>query len=442
MKATTRPRRLTVTADGDGIVNHAGSAALAHLADVLGLTRALSAAMAPTRQRRSKHDPGRVLRDLLVMIADGGDCVSDLAVLRDQPDLFGTVASTATAWRVIDTMQEADLIRLSEARRRAREQAWRRGARPEQIVLDFDATLITAHSEKEQAAPTFKRGFGFHPLLCTLDGANQILAARLRPGNAGSNTVEDHVKVLEESFLQLPEEARGMEILARADSSAATHGFVEALREREIRFSVGFDLTAPVRSVILAMPESAWRTALTQAGEERDGAAVCELTELDLSAWPEGTRAICRRERPHPGAQLTFSDIEGHRFQVFITDQDSDDIVALEVRHRGHARVEDRIRCAKESGLRNFPFHDFLANRVWLELVLAAQNLVSFFQRLCLTGQAQLWEPKKLRYRLFHVGARLARSGRQLILRLHRRWPWTAQLYDAFGRLYNLSAPA
>lgn len=442
MKATTRPRRLTVTKDGDGIVNHAGSAALAHLADVLGMTKALSAAMAPTRRRRSKHDPGRVLRDLMVMIADGGDCVSDLAVLRDQPDLFGEVASTATGWRLIDGMSEADLIRVRDARRRAGEQAWRRGARAERIVLDFDATLVTAHSEKEQAAPTFKRGFGFHPLLCTLDGANQILAGRLRPGNAGSNTVEDHVRVLEEAFLQLPEEAQGMEILARADSSAATHGFVEALREMEIRFSVGFDLTAPVRTAILAMPETAWRTALTQEGEERDGAAVCELTELDLPAWPHGTRAICRRERPHPGAQLSFSDIEGHRFQVFITDQDDSDIVALEVRHRAHARVEDRIRCAKESGLSNLPFHDFLPNQVWLELVLAAQNLVSFFQRLCLVGEAQLWEPKKLRYRLLHVGARLARSGRQLILRLHRRWPWTAQLCDAFGRLYNLPAAA
>lgn len=185
VKASTRPRRFTVVTDGDGIVNHAGTAALSQLADALGLTKALSVAMAPTRRRRSKHEPGRVLRDLLVMIADGGDCVSDLVALRDQPDLFGEVATTATAWRVIDGITEADLARLREARRRALEQAWRRGAWPQEIVLDFDATLITAHSENEQAAPTLKHGFGFHPLLCTLDGVNEILAGLLRPGNAG-----------------------------------------------------------------------------------------------------------------------------------------------------------------------------------------------------------------------------------------------------------------
>lgn len=435
VKPNTRSRRATVTTDGDGIVNHAGSAALAELADVLGLTRSLSAAMAPARQRRSAHDPGRVLRDLIVMIADGGDCVSDLAALRDQPDLFGEVASTSTAWRVIDAVDEETLSRLSMARRRAREQAWRRGGRPQQIVLDFDATLVTAHSEKEGAAPNFKRGYGFHPLLCSLDETSEVLAGKLRPGSAAPNTVDDHIEVLEQAVKQLPEEAWGMEILARADSSGATHGFVEALRELEIRFSVGFDLTAPVRGAVLAVPETAWRPAITQAGEEREGAAVCELTELDLSSWPAGTRAICRREVPHPGAQLTFTDIEGRRFQVFITDQEDLDIVALEARHRAHARVEDRIRCAKDSGLRNFPFHGFLANQIWLELVLAAQNLVVFFRRLCLVGEAQAWEPKKLRYRLFHTAARLARSGRRLILRLQQKWPWTTLLWEAFQRL-------
>jgi hypothetical protein len=302
--------------------------------------------------------------------------------------------------------------------------------------------LVTAHSEKERAAPTFKRGFGFHPLLCSLDEGSELLAAKLRPGSAGSNTVDDHVEVLEQAIKQLPIEAWGMEILARADSSGATHDFLDALRELKIRFSVGFDLTAPVRAAVLRMPESAWRPALTQEGEEREGAAVCELSDLDLSAWPTGTRAICRRERPHPGAQLTFTDFDGHRFQVFITDQEDADIVALEARHRAHARVEDRIRCAKASGLRNFPFHDFVANQIWLELVLAAQNLIVFFQRLCLLGEAQRWEPKKLRYRLLHTAARIVRSGRRLILRLQRHWPWTAQLYEAFQRLRALPAAA
>lgn len=405
-----RQRRFQITTDGQGIANHVGSAALRELTDVLGLTRALSRGLTSLRQRRSGHDPGRVLRDLGVMLAAGGDCVSDLASLRDQPDLFGWVASTPTAWRVIDAMTEADLEVLADARRQMREQAWRRGAAPSKIVLDFDATLVNSHSEKEGAAPTFKRGFGFHPLTCYLDESGEALAGKLRPGNAGANTVVDHEDVLAAAFLQLPATAQGQEILARADSSGASHGFIDALRELDIRFSVGFDLTEPVREAVLAMPERAWRPAITQTGVVREGADLCELG-LELGTWPAGTRAICRRERPHPGAQLTFTDFQGYRFQVFITHQVDSDLAVLEARHRAHARVEDRIRCAKDTGLGNLPFHDFAANQVWLELVLAAQDLITFFQRLCLNGEAQRWEPKRLRYRLLQVGARLLHSG-------------------------------
>jgi hypothetical protein len=146
-----------------------------------------------------------------------------------------------------------------------------------------------------------------------------------------------------------------MPILARTDSAGASHDFVDAARELEILFSVGFDLTEPVREAILARPGSAWLPALKQDGQEREGAGVCELVDLDLEGWPSGTRAICRRERPHPGAQLSFTDHNGYRFQCFITDQTDSDVAALEARHRAHARVEDRIRCAKDTGLDNFP---------------------------------------------------------------------------------------
>ena len=326
VKRTSRRSTLIVTTDGAGLASHAGSAALTELADRLGWTAALSAGMAPTRRRRWAHDPGRVVRDLIVSIADGGDCLADLAVLREQPDLFGEVASSPTAWRVIAAITPDRLGVLREARRQARERAWAKGAAPERITLDFDATLVTAHSEKEGAAGNIKGGFGFHPLACYLDESNEALAAILRPGNAGANTAADHIAVLQQAMEQLPEPAWGMEILARADSGGATHDFVNELRAFEIRFSISFDLIEPVREAILAMPESAWVPAITQAGEEREGAAVCELTNLDLSAWPGGTRAICRRERPHPGAQLPFTDHMGFRSQVFLTDQDDSDL--------------------------------------------------------------------------------------------------------------------
>ena len=440
VKPTNRRSTLIVTTDGAGIASHAGSAALIELADRLGSTSALSAGMAPTRRRRSAHDPGRVVRDLVVSVADGGTCLADLSVLRGQPDLFGEVASSPTAWRVIESITPERLGILREARRRARERAWANGAAPERITLDFDATLVTSHSEKEGAAGNFKGGFGFHPLVCYLDESGEALAGILRPGNAGANTAVDHIAVLYLALEQLPDPAWGMEILARADSGGATHDFVDVLRELQIRFSCGFDLTESVRDAILATPESAWVPAVTQAGEHREGAAVCELTNLDLSSWPEGTRAICRRERPHPGAQLTFTDHQGFRFQAFITDQDDTDLAQLEARHRGHARVEDRIRCGKDTGLRSFPFRHLAANQVWLELVLAAQDLLTFFQRLCLDGDARTWEPKTLRHRLLHVAGRVARHGRRVFLRLQRSWRWVSQLADAFRRLRVLPA--
>jgi hypothetical protein len=441
VKGTKRPRPV-VTVDGEGVISHAGSYLLVELADRIGLTAALSRELACLQRRRRAHDPGEVLRDLAVSIADGGDCLSDLTVLHHQPDLFGEVASIPTAWRVIDALAtDLDLVPVRQARAQARAHAWRHGVRPEHITLDFDATLVTAHSEKQGAAGTYKRGFGFHPLLCSLDETDEILAGLLRPGNAGANHAGDHIRVLDAALEQLPPRAENdPPMLARADSAGATHDFLDALRERGVLFSVGFDLTEPVRDAVLAISPDAWVPAITQDGDPRDGAAVCELHDLDLSAWPTAARAICRRERPHPGAQLSFTDHDGFRFQVFITDQADTDLAALEARHRGHARVEDRIRCGKASGLRNLPFRDFAANEVWLELVLVAQDLVAWTQRLCLDGEAAQWEPKRLRYCLLHVAARLVRSGRRLYLRLQCRWPWTRLLGSAFERLRSLPA--
>ncbi len=210
MKVTRRTYKntLQVLADDTPVVSHAGSALLVELADRIGLTDDLSAAMAPTRQRPSAHDPGRVVRDLAVMLADGGDCLADLGALRDQVDLHGAVASDSTAWRVIAAIDAEHLDRIRAARASARARAWAAGARPDQIVLDIDSTLVTSHSEKEGAAPTYTRGFGFHPMLCYLDGTGEALAGVLRTGNAGTNTAADHIGVLVDALNQLPGEVR------------------------------------------------------------------------------------------------------------------------------------------------------------------------------------------------------------------------------------------
>jgi hypothetical protein len=434
-----------VTPDGEGLVSHAGAALLSEAADRLGLTRALSRGLAGMRERRGGHDPGRVVRDLAVMLADGGDCLSDLRAVRDHEPLFGKVASNATAFRVIDQVAtDPQLLgALRAARAWARENAWNAGAAPGRVIIDIDATLITAHSEKDGAAGTFKGGFGFHPLLAYLDETCEALAGVLRPGNAGANTAADHIEIVELALEQLPRDVvERAQIVVRTDSAAATHELTDELRAARINFLMGFDLTDTVRRAILSVPESAWRPAIGQDGETREGAWVAEITDaLDLAGWPERCRVIVRRERPHPGAQLSFSDHDGHRFLATLTDLDGD-AIELECLHRARANSEDRIRNAKQTGLENLPFRDFDHNAVWLEISLIAQDLIAWTQLLALDGELAVCEPKTLRYRLLHTAARLTFHARQATLRLQRTWPWAHALATGFARLAALPPPA
>ncbi len=198
-----------------------------------------------------------------------------------------------------------------------------------------------------------------------------------------------------------------------------------------------------MRCAILKVPADAWLPALHQDGGERANGQVTELTGLvDLASWPEGTRLICRRERPHPGAQLSFTDHDGYRFQCVLTDQDDPDIAVLERRQRQRAHVENQIRDDKDTGLAKLPFKDFAMNQVWLELVLIAHNLLSWSRTLLLEGALAKAAPKRLRHRLLHVAARLASHGRRARLRLQRDWPWAGELANAFAKLKALPAPA
>jgi len=438
---TTRFGTVEVTADGEGLISHAGVVLLAELSDRSGLTAALSGVLAGTRERLSAHDPGRVLRDVAVMLADGGDCVTDMDAYRGQERLFGARASETTTHRVLKAVDEVLLGRVRAARAEARARVWDAGARPSSITLNIDATLLTAHSEKELAAGNYKRGYGFHPLACYLDETGEALAAILRPGNAGSNTAADHFTVLALALEQLPTEDLHREILIRTDIGGATHAFTADCREAAIRFSVGYELGDTVRAAILEVAEIAWMQAIDAVGENRDGAWVTELTDLvELSAWVKGTRLICRRERPHPGAQFQIFDEHGYRYTCFLTDQDGNDIAELELRHRGRARVEDSIRNAKDTGMSNLPHHAFEHNQTWLELSLIAQDLLTWTKLICLTGELTTAEPKRLRQRLLHTAAKLTRHGRRTHLKLDRDWPWSEALAAAFKRLRAIPA--
>jgi hypothetical protein len=313
------------------------------------------------------------------------------------------------------------------------------------LILDFDSTLLHLHSEKNGAGPTYKGGFGFSPLACFCDATNEALAMVLRPGNASAHSGDDHVAVLDLALAQLPVKPRGLDpvggvaMLARADAGGASHTFIDALVERGMEFSITAELRQPFRLAILALSPEDWTEAVTTDCEIREGAEVAELTaHIDLSHWPAGTRAIVRREEPHPGAQFRLFDPEGWRHQVFITNSADADITYLEARHRGHARVEDRIRCAKDSGLRNLPFIDFDNNACWVELVCLAQDLVAFTQGLALSGEMACAEPKRLRYALLHSAGRVTTTARTTTLHLQREWPWAPQLVAAFQRLRSL----
>jgi Transposase DDE domain group 1 len=455
MKRSCSQRRVKVSADGRGVVSHAGAGLLRELATETGLAGAVTGALLDTYRGFPLHMPGQVFADLAVAIADGADAVTGIEVLRDREILFGPVASMPTAWRLLDRIDGVHLGRVRTARAAARERAWEAGAAPKpgtELRIDFDATITIAHSEKQNAAATWKKTFGFHPLLAFLDrpevAGGEALAGLLRPGNAGSNTAEDHVKVLDMALAQLPEAARprpgdpdSPRVLARSDSAGATHLFAAACRSQGVRFSFGFPVDERIRRVVDLIPDQCWHPAI-EAGGLRDGAWVAEATGMiGLSAWPEGSRLILRKERPHPGAQLTFTDIDGHRITAFLTDTPPGvipgQIAGLELRHRQHARVEDRIREGKAAGLRNLPCRGWDENSAWLEAVLAAADLICWARLICFPHVPSLarCEIAALRYRVLHVAAQLTRSARRTCLRIDRTWRWAAQIAEGFCRL-------
>jgi Transposase DDE domain group 1 len=441
----SRDFKVVVAPDGEGLVSHAGSVLLARVADKTGLTSALSLELSDLKQRRSGHDQGRVIRDLAVMLADGGDCLADLGALGDQESLFGNVASASTAFRLVDRIagDPQGLERLGAAHAAARARLWELAGAPERLTIDVDATLIGAHSEKDGAAGNFKGGYGFHPMLAYADETSEALAGELRSGNAGANTATDQIAVAEQAIGQIPtEHIENIKLLLRVDTAGSSHELLDWCRDGRIEFSVGYELNETVRGAILQIPDSAWVPALDQDGSPRPNGQVCEITgQLDLSTWPAGSRVIVRRERAHPGAQLSFTDHDGHRFQAILTDQPGE-IAHVERDHRGRARIEDHIRNDKDTGMRNLPFRDFEHNRVWLELVRIAHDLIVWTQRLLLTGELAKSEPKRLRYRILHVAARLSFHARTATLRIQANWPWANELTIAFARLRTLPSPA
>ena len=381
--------------------------------------------------------------------------------------MFGLVASDPTVSRTIDRLAQdatAVLAAIDTARAAARAQAWRLAGEdaPDHgidagtpLIIDIDATLVTAHSDKQGAAPTFKRGYGHHPLWAFVDhgpdGTGEPLAALLRPGNAGSNTAADHVAVIRAALRQLPFSRAGRrpgrKVLIRVDGAGATHELLDWLHTQRLSYSVGFGLTQDLVDQLVALPASRWQPAYDAGGEPRPGAWVIEATGLmNLSAWPKGMRVIVRRERPHPGAQLRLTDPDGHRYVGIATNTTpggrARQLADLELRHRRRARVEDRIRAAKDTGLRNLPLHGLDQNRIWQAVVALACEITAWTQILAFPQHAaRRWEPKRLRLRLFSLPAQLARHARRLVLHLPTPAPWADLVLDGVTALRALAVP-
>jgi len=460
VKGTAAVSRVKVPADGHGVVSHAGMGMVRELADLTGLSTRVTAAVADTYRGPWGYEPGAVFADLAAAVADGADCIDGVGQqCGDREHAFGAAASTTTMWRLVD--QRIDAVHLPgirAARAHAREVAWAAGAAPapdQWLHLDVDATITIDHSDnKESAAATWKKTWGHHSLLVFLDrpeiAGGEALAGLLRAGNAGSNTAADHVTVLGWALESLPAAYRpnpddpgGQQILVRSDSAGATHAFADTCRQAGVGFSFGYAVDSRVRDAVEVLNRTdGWYPAIEAGGDIRDGAWVAEATVLvEMSSWPAGTRLILRKERPHPGAQLRFTDSDGLRVTAFITDTAPGvvpgQLAGLELRHRQHARVEDRIRQAKATGLGNLPCHRSDANAAWLEIILAATDLVAWAKLIGFAEHPDLatCEIGTFRYRVLHVAARITRGARQIRLRIDSTWRWAAAISECWHRL-------
>ncbi len=445
-------RRLVVASGGDQVVGHVGLHALGAFADRLGLGNALSSRILPRGERMPLHDRGKVLVQSMLMLAGGGESCADIEHLRAQEDLFGSTPSDSTVFRSFHEISPDVRDALAEAFAGVRAEVWRRCAatKAAPVILDIDASLVEIHTEtKEGTGPHYKGGWGFHPMFCFADATGEALSGLLRPGNAGANTVADHVSVLDAAVAQLPAEiALGhgagddgalvvRPLVVRTDSAGCTHGFVWAARARNIGFFVVARSNAQVHSAIFDTVglEEIWEPALQQDGSPREGAAVADLSELvNLSEWPEGTRLIVRREPLHPGAQHSLFPSLEFRYWGHYSDQDGE-AVELDKTMRAHAHVELHIERLKDSGLLAFPFSDLEANRTWMASVMMAADLVRWFQLLCLDAGWAKARPKALRWGLFHAPGRLVRSGRRHVVRILSGWPSADALLGAYRRL-------
>lgn len=462
-----------MVADGRGLVGHAGAVLLRACADRTGLTSALSAALA-RRGAPPGWDRGLVLVQLAVAIALGASGMSDIRLLAHQAAVFGAPPSDSTVRRTLAPFDQRMLAAIAKARSRVRARVWDLIAATERgfpwlvvagkvltgwVVIDLDATVIEASSKKQGAAGTFKMTYGFHPLAGWCANTQECLAMLLRPGNAGANTVADHLEVLAACIAQIPAAFRA-KILIRVDGAGASHGLLERIEalnttRRTVRYTVGWKITDVDEAAIAALGEPAWEDAVDQDGAVQHACHVAELTGLNtrVGGWPAGIRLLVRRARPSKRHLGKLTDLEkrtGWRYQITATNiarmrsvPGSQHPQFLDVLHRAHAVVEDRVRTEKAMGLRNLPSKHWQVNTGWVLACNVAADLDAWTRLLGLFDHDDLVraEPDTLRYRLWHIPAKLTAHARRRRLHLPAGWPWANAFTTCWNRLAALPAP-
>ncbi|MDO5745996.1 MAG: IS1380 family transposase [Micrococcaceae bacterium] len=430
-----------VSLSGQLLVSHAGLNVLSSFVDATGFGALCEDRFSQFVPERAVHRPGRILGSLAVMLAGGGEHVSDLDVLRNSPGLFGQVPSNATVSRFVERaadQPEAFDHGFTTLSRRLRSRIWEAAGtrnpaalatRLDPLMIDIDATLVAVHSEKEHSAGTYKGGYGFAPMVASIDygkenGTGEILAAMLRPGNKTANNANDHITVLAEALAQLPDTLHDEHgnldterILVRTDSAGASREFLHHLHSLGLQFSTSFALPVPnERFIHWINDKEHWEPALDQHGNQRHDAWVIDATKvIELKDYPSGTRLYLRAEPLHPGAKASLFDVDGHRVTAFLTNAPRFNVAFLDARHRARARCENRIKTLKNTGLGKLPFNAFAANQLWAHLAVLAVNLVSWVQLVVFPAGhvAGVWDMKRWRYRVFSIAGKLISSARQ-----------------------------
>ena len=439
---------VVVEMGGTQVVAHVGLHLLGSFADRLGLGHSLSTAIALRGERLPVHDRGKVLTQAMLMLAGGGEACADIEHLRAQPALFGAVPSDSTLYRTFRDIDADTLTAVRDTFGEVRMNAWRRmgsttGTAP--VVLDIDASLHEVHSEnKAETAPHYKGGFGFHPIYCFADATGECLAELLRPGNAGADTIGDHVTVLIGRSLSYPPRSLPVTVPVTTRNWCTAHrGAHRFGRVHRFRVACRNTTWAPPSSPANKpryMPQSHGPSATRPAGSRRSPKMA---TSAASPPWPNSPISstcptgpqdtlMVRREPLHPGAQGSLFPSLQFRYWGHYTDAADGDAVELDVHMRAHAHVEDNIKRLKDSGADRFPFADIDANRAWLAVACMADSLVRWFQQLCCHGVLTVAEPKTLRWTLWHTPARLVRRSRRHVIRILDGWPTASDIIDAY----------